>query len=207
MRLEFVGAAHTVTGSCYFLEVGDRRFLVDCGMFQGARRIRDLNYEEFPFRPADIEAVLLTHAHVDHCGLIPKLVKDGFQGTVYATSSTADLVRIMLPDSAHIQQSDTEMLNRKGRRRGDAPMEPIYSLEDAAEAIKRVQTVPYDKPFQLTDDIRVTFRDAGHILGSAIIEMWVTEQDKTSKLVFSGDLGQPNQPIIKDPTLIDGPVC
>ena len=98
MRLEFVGAAHTVTGSCYLLEVGDRRFLVDCGMFQGARRIRDLNYEEFPFRPADIEAVLLTHAHVDHCGLIPKLVKDGFQGTVYATSATADLVRIMLPD-------------------------------------------------------------------------------------------------------------
>lgn len=204
MRLEFVGAAHTVTGSCYLLEVGDRQFLVDCGMFQGARRIRDLNYEEFPFRPADIEAVLLTHAHVDHCGLLPKLVKEGFKGNVYATRATTDLVRIMLPDSAHIQQSDTEMLNRKGRRRGDAPVEPLYSLEDAAEAIERVQPVPYDKPFQLTDDISVTFRDAGHILGSAIIEMWVTEQGKTAKLVFSGDLGQPNQPIIKDPTIIDG---
>ena len=204
MRLEFVGAAHTVTGSCYLLEVGDRRFLVDCGMFQGARRIRDLNYDEFPFRPADIEAVLLTHAHVDHCGLIPKLVKDGFQGVVYATSATADLVRIMLPDSAHIQQSDTEMLNRKGRRRGDAPVEPLYSLDEAEAAPTRVQTVPYDTPLQRSEDISVTFRDAGHILGSAIIEMWVTEQGKTSKLVFSGDLGQPNQPIIKDPTLIDG---
>ena len=119
MRLEFLGAAHTVTGSCYLLETQEKNYLIDCGMFQGARRIRELNYEEFSFNPADIDAVLLTHAHVDHCGLIPKLVKDGFQGTVYGTHATCDLVRIMLPDSAHIQEADAELSSRKNRRRGE----------------------------------------------------------------------------------------
>ncbi|MBQ1875666.1 MAG: MBL fold metallo-hydrolase [Selenomonas sp.] len=204
MRLEFIGAAHTVTGSCYLLQTENKNFLIDCGMFQGARRTRDLNHEEFPFRPSEIDGVLLTHAHVDHCGLIPKLVREGYQGPVYATSATCDLVSIMLPDSAHIQAADTEMLNRKGRRSGEAPVEALYSLEDAAQAIKQCQPVPYGKELQLTDNIRAVFRDAGHILGSAIIELWVTEQGKTTKLVFSGDLGQCNQPIIKDPTYIDG---
>lgn len=204
MRLEFVGAAHTVTGSCYLLESEERHFLIDCGMFQGSRRVRDLNYEDFPFSPADIEGVLLTHAHVDHCGLLPKLVKDGFQGKIYATKTTTELCRIMLPDSAHIQESDAELMNRKGRRRGDAPITAIYTLKDAAAALDHFEVVPYEKELVLAPNIRVKFFDAGHILGSAFLEVYVTENDKTTKLVFSGDLGQPNQPILKDPTLETG---
>lgn len=203
MRLEFLGAAHTVTGSCYLLETQEKKYLVDCGMFQGARRIRDLNYEEFSFNPADIEAVLLTHAHVDHCGLIPKLVKEGFSGTIYATQSTCDLAKIMLPDSAHIQESDAELSNRKNRRRGEEPVEPIYSLDDAAEALKHFVPMPYEQAFNI-NNMTVIFHDAGHILGSSIIDVQVQEGSKTSKLVFSGDLGQPNQPILKDPSIIKG---
>ena len=199
MRLEFIGAAHTVTGSCYLLETGERHYLIDCGMFQGSKRVRDLNYEEFPFAPADIEGVLLTHAHVDHCGLLPKLVKEGFAGPIYATKSTCELCRIMLPDSAHIQTADAELQNRKGRRRGDTPITALYGIDDAMEALKHLVVVPYEKEFQLGDNIRVIYKDAGHILGSAFIELYVTENGKTTKLVFSGDLGQPNQPILKDP--------
>lgn len=199
MRLEFIGAAHTVTGSCYLLESQEKHFLIDCGMFQGSKRVRELNYEEFPFVPADIEGVLLTHAHVDHCGLLPKLVREGFKGTIYATKSTCELCQIMLPDSAHIQISDAELLNRKGRRRGDTPVQALYSIDDAMEALKHLSSVPYEKDLQLADNIRVVFRDAGHILGSAFLEVYVTENGKTTKLVFSGDIGQPNQPILKDP--------
>ena len=199
MRLEFIGAAHTVTGSCYLLESQEKHFLIDCGMFQGSKRVRELNYEEFPFVPADIEGVLLTHAHVDHCGLLPKLVREGFKGTIYATKSTCELCQIMLPDSAHIQTSDAELLNRKGRRRGDTPVQALYSIDDAMEALKHLSSVPYEKDLQLADNIRVVFRDAGHILGSAFLEVYVTENGKTTKLVFSGDIGQPNQPILKDP--------
>ena len=204
MRLEFLGAAHTVTGSCYLLETGKDRYLVDCGMFQGSKRIREYNYEEFSFNPADIDGVLLTHAHVDHCGMIPKLVREGFKGTVYATQSTCDLAKIMLPDSAHIQESDAEMLNRKGQRRGDAPVEPLYGINDALDALKQFSPVPYNEELKLSDNLRVVFRDAGHILGSAILEVYVKENDKETKLVFSGDLGQPNQPLLKDPTIIQG---
>ncbi|MDY2684618.1 MAG: MBL fold metallo-hydrolase [Selenomonadaceae bacterium] len=204
MRLSFLGAAHTVTGSCYLLETKEKHYLIDCGMFQGSKRIRLMNYDDFSFNPADIEGVLITHAHIDHCGLLPKLVKEGFKGKIYATKSTCDLAKIMLPDSAHIQSADAEMLNRKGRRRGDQPVTALYSMEDADEALKHFVPVPYDKELAFAENIRVKFRDAGHILGSAIIEMWVTEDGKTTKLVFSGDLGQPNQPIIKDPTFIDG---
>ena len=204
MRLDFLGAAHTVTGSCYLLETQEHQYLIDCGMFQGARRIRELNYENFPFNPAGIEAVILTHAHVDHCGLIPKLVKDGFKGTVYATQATCDLAQIMLPDSAFIQQSDAESFNRKNQRRGEEPVEPIYSLDDAAEALKHFVPMPYEQEFTLGDNVKVRFFDAGHIIGSAIVDLQVVEGEKTTKLVFSGDLGQPKQPIIKDPTVITG---
>lgn len=204
MRLEFLGAAHTVTGSCYLLETGEDRYLIDCGMFQGSKRIREYNYEEFSFNPADIDGVLLTHAHVDHCGLVPKLVREGFKGTVYATQATCDLAKIMLPDSAHIQESDAEMLNRKGQRRGDAPVEPLYGINDALDALKQFAPVPYDQELHLSDNLRVFFRDAGHILGSAILEVYVKENGKETKLVFSGDLGQPDQPILRDPTIIHG---
>lgn len=204
MRLEFLGAAHTVTGSCHLLETGEDRYLIDCGMFQGAKRIREYNYDAFSFNPADIDGMLLTHAHVDHCGLVPKLVREGFKGTVYATQATCDLVRIMLPDSAHIQESDAELMNRKGRRRGDEPIQPLYGVDDAMDALKQFAPVPYDQELRLSDNLRVFFRDAGHILGSAILEIYVKEGDKETKLVFSGDLGQPDQPLLRDPTIIHG---
>ena len=204
MKLRFLGAAHTVTGSSYLLETKETKLLIDCGMFQGSKRIRSLNYEDFLFNPADIDGVLLTHAHIDHCGLIPKLCRDGFKGLVYATKVTCELAAIMLPDSAHIQESDAELQNRKGKRSGDVPVKPLYSIDDAAAALEHFSVVPYDEELILTDHIRVIFHDAGHIMGSAIIEVLVTENGKTTKLVFSGDLGQPDQPIIKDPCILSG---
>lgn len=204
MKLEFLGAARVVTGSCYLLETNGHKLLVDCGMFQGSKRVRAMNYEEFAFNPADIDCVLLTHAHVDHCGLIPKLVREGFKGEIYATKATCDLATIMLPDSAHIQESDAEMMNRKGQRSGDAPIMPLYDIDDATDALSHFKAIPYGERFAVEDNVEIIFRDAGHIIGSAIIEVFVSEDEKTTKLVFSGDLGQPKQPIIKDPTVIDG---
>lgn len=204
MRLGFLGAARVVTGSCFLLESGTYKLLVDCGMFQGSKRIRSMNYEEFSFNPADIDCVLLTHAHVDHCGLIPKLCHEGFKGKVYATKSTCELARIMLPDSAHIQESDAELQNRKGQRSGAPPVMPLYDINDVTEALQYFHAVPYGKKIKLCSNIEVVLRDAGHILGSAIFEVFVTENGETTKIVFSGDLGQPAQPIIKDPTIIDG---
>lgn len=204
MRISFLGAAHTVTGSCFMIETNDRRFLVDCGMFQGAKRVRELNYDEFSFAPADIDFVLLTHAHIDHCGLLPKLTRGGFKGTIYATKATAELAGIMLPDSAHIQESDAEMMNRKGQRRGDEPITPLYSLNDAKDAISLIVPVAYNEKQTPAENVSVVFRDAGHILGSSILELEITENGKTSKIVFSGDLGQPDQPILRDPSPING---
>lgn len=204
MRLRFLGAAHTVTGSCYMLEVQDSKILIDCGMFQGAKRIREMNREDFAFVPAEVDAVLLTHAHIDHCGLIPKLCREGFKGPVYATKTTCELAQIMLPDSAHIQEADTEMRNRKGSRSGAEPVEPLYTVEDASKALQHFKHISYKEEFAVTDHIHAVYRDAGHIIGSAIIELYVTEDGKTTKLVFSGDLGQPSQPIINDPSIIHG---
>ena len=204
MKLSFLGAAHTVTGSCYLLETNEKKYLVDCGMFQGSKRIREMNYEDFTFNPAEIECMVLTHAHVDHCGLIPKLCTDGFNGPVYATKVTCELANIMLPDSAHIQESDAEIMNRKGQRSGDTPIRPLYTMDDATEALKHFTEISYNKPVRIAENIEIILRDAGHIIGSAIVEMRVTEEEKTTKLVFSGDLGQPDQPIIKDPSILQG---
>ncbi len=204
MRLKFLGAAHTVTGSCYLLEVQGTKILIDCGMFQGSKRIRSLNREEFSFNPSEIDSVLLTHAHVDHCGLIPKLCREGFRGPVYATKTTCELAQIMLPDSAQIQESDAEMRNRKGRRSGAEPVEPLYTTEDALKALQHFKQISYMEEFVVSEHVRAVYKDAGHIIGSAIIELFVEEDGKKTKLVFSGDLGQPNQPIIKDPSIIRG---
>ena len=174
MRLEFLGAAHTVTGSCYLLETGEDRYLIDCGMFQGAKRIREYNYEEFAFNPADIDGMLLTHAHVDHCGLVPKLVREGFKGTVYATQATCDLVRIMLPDSAHIQESDAELMNRKGRRRGDEPTQPLL----------RDPTIIHGADFVITES---TYGDRLHQLydkETALIEIVNETMDRGGNLII-----------------------
>lgn len=204
MKLQFLGATRTVTGSCFLLEVAEKKILVDCGMFQGAKTIRAMNYRAFAFEPADIDCLLLTHAHVDHCGLIPKLCKQGFKGPIYATKVTVDLCGIMLPDSAHIQEFDAEIANRKGQRAGRTPIEPLYTLDEAYQSLTQFVSVQYDHELQVTPEVLVRFRDAGHIIGSAILEVFVTENGKMTKLLFSGDLGQPNQPIVKDPTIIEG---
>ena len=203
MNLTFLGAAKMVTGSSYLLEVDNQKILIDCGMFQGSKTITANNSRDFLYDPTAIDCVLLTHAHIDHSGLLPKLCKSGFKGKIYATKVTNELCGIMLPDSAHIQELDAEYANRKGKRSGKKPVEPLYTIDDARACLTHFYPIDYDAVVILSPSVKVSFRDAGHILGSAMIEVWVTEEGKTVKLLFSGDLGQPNQPIIKDPTFID----
>ncbi|MDP2367222.1 MBL fold metallo-hydrolase RNA specificity domain-containing protein [Rhodoferax sp.] len=200
MKLTFLGAAREVTGSCYLIETDRCRFLVDCGMVQGGRDAPARNHKPFDFDPRAIDFVLLTHAHIDHSGLLPKLALSGFTGPVYTTSATADLLAIMLPDSGHIQEMEAERAQR--RRRPDA-LPPIYTVTDAKNCLDQIQPIAYDERFAPHASVSCCFRDAGHILGSAIIEIWVTEGAITRKLVASGDLGQPGRPILKDPTLIE----
>ena len=183
MKLQFLGAAQVVTGSSFLLEVANRKVLIDCGMFQGAKSVRALNYRDFLYAPADIDCVLLTHAHVDHCGLIPKLCKQGFKGAIYATKATVELCRIMLPDSAHIQESDAEIANRKGQRVGRKPVEPLYTVDEAFHALTQFAPVRYDVDLQITPEIMVRYRDAGHIIGSAILEVYVHEDGKTTRYI------------------------
>ncbi|MBP2654391.1 MAG: Beta-Casp domain containing protein [Firmicutes bacterium] len=203
MQLTFLGAAMMVTGSSYLLETDGYKLLVDCGMFQGPKATEALNRRPFAYDPATLDCVLLTHAHIDHSGLLPKLCKAGFKGKIYATDATAALCRIMLADSAHIQEFEAEIANRKGRRSGGKVVEPVYTVEDAENCIKQFKAVAYGAEIRIAQDIVVKFDDAGHILGSSMIEILVTEKDKKTKLVFSGDLGQPDQPIIKDPSYIE----
>lgn len=202
MKITFCGAAGTVTGSCYLIETNRYRFFVDCGMFQGNKEIRTLNERNFLFDPASLDFGLLTHAHIDHSGLIPKLVKNGFSEKIYATKATVELCRIMLPDSGHIQEMESEWRNRKRTRKGQPPIEPLYTLIDAVNCLAYFQAVDYLEEFNPVPGVRVRFLDAGHILGSALIEVYVTEDGLTTKIVFSGDLGQKNQPIIEDPSYV-----
>ena len=203
MKITFLGAARTVTGSCYLIETQGHKFLVDCGMFQGSKLIKAFNEKDFLFDPTEIEAVVLTHAHVDHSGLLPKLVKHGFSGAIHCTKSTEELCSILLPDSAHIQESDAELLNRKGMRAGKKFVEPLFTVDDAYRAVKLFKIHDFGKTFSVLPGVEVTFKVAGHILGSAFVEMKVTEGvDKTS-LIFTGDIGQPNQPIIEDPATVE----
>lgn len=201
MKLSFLGAAREVTGSCFLVETADTRFLVDCGMVQGGREAPARNRAAFAFDPASIDFVLLSHAHIDHSGLLPKLTRAGFKGPIYATGATVDLLGVMLPDSAHIQESDAR--REAGRSRGKNPPAPLYTLQDARECLGQARSVDYDREFAPGAGARCRFRDAGHILGSAIVEVSVTEHGRTTKLVFSGDLGQPGRPILRDPTPID----
>lgn len=203
MQLTFLGAARMVTGSSYLLEIAQQKILIDCGMFQGSKAIRSLNSRSFPYNPSEIDCVLLTHAHIDHSGLLPKLCKEGFKGKILATKVTTELCSIMLPDSAHIQEFDAEIANRKGKRAGKNPVVPLYTTEDAYACLKQFSHVFYDHDVVVSPQVRVRFREAGHILGSSLLEIWLTEEEKTVKFVFSGDLGQPNQPIIKDPVYIE----
>lgn len=205
MRLRFLGAAQTVTGSCFVLEAGAARVMVDCGMFQGPRAVRENNYRPFALDPKMVDCVLLTHAHIDHSGLLPKFFKHGYRGKVLATPATADLCSVMLPDSGHIQEMEVERLNRKNRRAGRPEVEPIYTAEDARECLGLFQTVEYGESVQVTPRIRARFHDAGHILGSAFIELSVKEEgEEETVIVFSGDLGRENKPYLNDPAPLAG---
>jgi metallo-beta-lactamase family protein len=213
MKLTFLGAAREVTGSSYLLDADGVRFLVDCGMFQGGREARDKNCRAFSFDPRTIDFVILTHAHIDHSGLLPRLVALGFKGRIYTTRATCDLLAVMLPDSAHIQEKEAEYQNlhrfrqgmaRRDAARGSPPRDtaPLYTVAQAQASLKQLNPVDYDLEIAPHPQVRCTFRDAGHILGSAIVEVWVGEGPRRRKIVFSGDLGQPARPLLRDPTPI-----
>ncbi len=208
MKLRFLGAAREVTGSCHLVESGGLRFLVDCGLFQGGREAEAKNRRFPDFDPESIAFVLLTHAHIDHSGLLPRLINLGFKGRVYCTSATADLLGVMLPDAAHIQEKEAEWANyaiHKRRKRLSAAAEraPLYTVTQAQAALKRLERVGYDKPVRPHPRVRVVFRDAGHILGSSSLEIWLKTRvgatARERKLVFSGDLGMPARPLMNDP--------
>ena len=199
MRLSFFGAAHEVTGSCHLLEACGKNILIDCGMEQGPDLYEN---QELPVTPGEVDYILLTHAHIDHSGNIPLLVKKGFSGEIITTFATADLCDIMLRDSAHIQEFEAEWRNRKAKRSGEPEYEPIYTVADADAATKLLAPVDYGQKITLCDGVEVRFNDVGHLLGSASIEVWVTEGEVSKKIVFSGDVGNKNQPIIKDPQLV-----
>ena len=204
MKLTFLGAARTVTGSCYLLEIGGRKMLVDCGMFQGSKSVKDFNERPFAFNPAEIEAMVLTHAHVDHSGLIPRLVKEGFKGRVHCTKSTQQLCTILLPDSAHIQESDAEYANRKGLRAGKAQVLPLFTVDDAYIALQHFYVHNFEEPFEVIPGVTAKLRVAGHILGSAVVRLEIEENGKKTAMIFSGDVGQPKQPIVEDPSILKG---
>lgn len=197
MKLTFIGAAHEVTGSCHLLEANGKSILVDCGMEQGPDLYEN---QEIPVAPGEIDYILLTHAHIDHSGLIPLLCKRGFKGEIVTTFATADLCNIMLRDSAHIQEFEAEWRNRKARRSGAPLYEPLYTTQDAIDAIELISPCDYGQKIDLCDGISVRFTDIGHLIGSASIEVWITEEGIHKKIVFSGDVGNIEQPILKDPS-------
>lgn len=203
MDIQFFGAAKMVTGSNYLITTDKYKLIIDCGMFQGSEEIERLNYEPFPYNPADIDYLILSHAHIDHSGRIPKLVKDGFKGRIISTKATFDLCKIMLMDSAKIQEADVEWENRKRQRAGKKAIEPLYTMEEAEISLKFFETYLYGQKIIVNEDIELMFRDAGHMLGSSIIELWIKEKGDSYKIVFSGDLGMPNRPILNDPEYID----
>lgn len=202
MKIQFCGASTGVTGSCHLITTENHKILLDCGQFQGGKAQEAMNYEEFPFEPSEIDCLILSHAHIDHCGRIPLLVKRGFKGDIYCTDATADLLDVMLKDSGYIHEKEAEWKNRKNERAGRPAVVPLYTYNDAVDSLKYVKPVLYDQLIELNEEMKIVFNDAGHILGSAITELWVSEKDTVSKIVFSGDLGVMNRPILRDPTII-----
>lgn len=203
MKITFLGATRTVTGSNYLVEAVGKKFLVDCGMWQGKAELEEENFQEFEFNVADIDFVLLTHAHIDHSGRIPKLYKEGYRGKVYAHKATCDLCALMLPDSGHIQEQESQWKNKKRIRRGEEPREPLYTAEEAARCLEVFEPVAYDQIIEITPEIHVRYNDAGHMLGSSIIELWVKEEGKEVKTVFTGDLGNNDIPLLNPITMIE----
>jgi metallo-beta-lactamase family protein len=200
MKIKFMGAARTVTGSCYILEANGRRFAVDCGMHQGNAEIEKRNWDMEIYEPKSIEFCLITHAHIDHSGLLPRLVKKGFRGSIYTTPPTKDLLEIMLLDSAHIQEMEAQWKSRKRARHGEKYIEALYTQKDAEMTFPLFKTMPYDEPFSPFPGLEVTFRDAGHILGASMLELWIEENGSRSKLFFSGDIGRPAQLLMENPS-------
>ncbi len=200
MKITFLGAAHEVTGSCTLIEIGGRYGIVDCGMEQGEDIFEN---QSLPVQASALDFVLLTHAHIDHSGMIPLLFKQGYDGSVYATAATVHLCEIMLRDSAHIQESEAEWRSRKSKRAGGPAIEPVYDMSDAEAAIAKLRPVDYGKEVQIAENVVVRFTDVGHLMGSSSIEIWLTEDGVTKKIVFSGDIGNLNQPLLKDPVYVE----
>ena len=203
MKIKFCGAAKMVTGSCHLIEYANKKLLVDCGMRQGQDTKTELGEDSFPFDAASVDAVLLTHAHIDHSGLLPLLVKKGFSGDIITTEATSQLCTIMLPDSANIQEYDAQLENKKRQRAGKKLIEPLYTMQDVNNTLKLIKGVKYDETVKLSDEVTVRFKDAGHLLGSASVEIWITEEGVTKTLAFSGDIGRAERPIICDPKFIE----
>ncbi|MDR1797858.1 MAG: MBL fold metallo-hydrolase [Clostridiales Family XIII bacterium] len=215
MKIKFCGAAEGVTGSCHLITAGTEdaplRILLDCGELQGGRSIEEQNSEPFPFDPTEVDCAILSHAHIDHCGRLPLLVKRGYGGKIFCTEATADLLGIMLRDGAHIHEKEAEWKTRKALRAGRDPVEPLYTMQDAEEVLKHVIPVRYDETVTPADGFRFALRDAGHIIGSAIVELWLADGTGSGagekKIVFSGDLGQSDRPMLNDPTFIKEADC
>ena len=203
MKITFLGATRTVTGSNFLVEAAGAKFLVDCGMYQGSAEEEYQNEEPFAFDVQEIDFVLLTHAHIDHSGRIPKLYNEGYRNPIYAHKATCDLCSLMLPDSGHIQEMESEWKNKKRERKGQKPLPPMYTAEEAARSLEIFKQVKYDELIEITPDIHVRFNDAGHMLGSSIIEVWTKENGKEEKAVFTGDLGNNDIPLLGSPTMID----
>ncbi len=203
MKITFLGATKTVTGSNFLVEGAGKKFLVDCGMYQGSSKEENKNHEPFPYDVKEIDFMLLTHAHIDHSGRIPRMYVEGYRNPVITTKATRDLCSIMLPDSGHIQEQEIGWRNRKRMREGKDPLPPLYTAEDAIRTMEIFKPVNYDEIVEVTPNIHVRFNDAGHMLGSAIIEIWVEEDGKQTKAVFTGDLGNNDIPLLSSPTMID----
>jgi metallo-beta-lactamase family protein len=203
MQINFLGAAQTVTGSFYVVETEKTRFAVDCGMFQGSETIEQRNRLDFTIDPKTIDFLILTHAHIDHSGLVPKLCKAGFSGPIYSSKATKELCAVMLPDSGNIQESEAKKAGSQNEAAEEQALEPIYTTTDAVKALEQFKIVDLDELQLPAADVKFRFREAGHILGSAIVELWLSEKDGEVKLVFSGDLGRPAQPFVNDPAFIE----
>ena len=203
MKITFLGATRTVTGSNYLVEAAGKKFLVDCGMWQGSSELEMQNAEDFQFNPQEIDFMLLTHAHIDHSGRIPKLYKEGYRNPIYAHKATCDLCTLMLPDSGHIQEMEIEWKNKKRKRKGEKELLPLYTAEEALRSMEVFEPVQYDEIIEVTPDIHFRLNDAGHMLGSSIIELWVKENGEETKTVFTGDLGNNDLPLLDSPTMID----
>jgi metallo-beta-lactamase family protein len=202
IKVQILGAADEVTGSCHLVTVGNRRIVLDCGLIQGRRKDEERNKDPFPFDPASIDAVVLSHAHIDHSGRLPMLVKAGFSGPIYTHRASRDLCRIMLKDSAFLNEKEIEWENRKRLRKGLKPVEALYTIEDARSAMSHFKGLVYRKKVKILPNVTLRLNDAGHILGSSIVELWLEDEGQVRKLVFSGDLGRSGMPILQDPAFI-----